>query len=137
MIYEYHCCFYHGHEDALSKLKSKPTPEKWTKRQSDSRKRTSAHTDYLISQGYTVVEMWECTYTKTTLRLMDIMDEVDHKYLPHCSDMLNSGNMWIAPRRDYQRLRGDYIQTLERHIGGDLDIKVEHPYRGEIKWRLI
>ena len=52
----------------------------------------------------------------------------------HCSDMLNSGNMWIAPRRDDQRLRGDYIQTLERHLGGDLDIKVEHPYRGEMKW---
>ena len=82
VIYEYHGCFYHGHEDALCKLKSKPTPEKWKKRQSDSRKRTSARTNYLISHGYKVVEMWECTYTKTTLRLMDIMDEVDHKYLP-------------------------------------------------------
>ena len=53
--------------------------EKWKKGQSDSRKRTSARTNYLISQGYTVVEMWECTYTNTTFRLMDIMDEVDHK----------------------------------------------------------
>ena len=27
-------------------------------------------------------------------------------------------------------LRGDYIQKLEHHLGGDLDLKVEHPYRG-------
>ena len=58
-IYQYHGCYYHGHEcvdKVYNELKKRPMAE--------LREETKAMTTYIELLGYTVVEMWECEWQK-------------------------------------------------------------------------
>ena len=58
-VYQFHGCYYHGHEclgKDYNELRKAPM--------ATLRKNTSEITDYLRNLGYKVVEMWECDWKK-------------------------------------------------------------------------
>ena len=59
-VYQFHGCFWHGHECALNR--GKDFNEKRQKPMAELREETRANTEYIRSKGYNVVEMWECEW---------------------------------------------------------------------------
>ena len=59
-VYQFHGCFWHGHDCSLNR--GKEMNEKRKKPMVELLEETRAHTEYIRSKGYTVVEMWECEW---------------------------------------------------------------------------
>ena len=59
-VYQFHGCFWHGHDCSLNR--GKEMNDKRKKPMVELLEETRAHTEYIRSKGYTVVEMWECEW---------------------------------------------------------------------------
>jgi hypothetical protein len=57
-VYQFHGCFYHAHECILKKTKDEKQKRKLISRQ----KMTQAGSNYIKSQGYKLVEIYECEF---------------------------------------------------------------------------
>ena len=62
-VYQFHGCFWHGHDCALNQ--GKDFNEKRKKPMAELLEETRANTEYIESKGYRVVEMWECQWRET------------------------------------------------------------------------
>jgi hypothetical protein len=59
VIFQFHGCYFHGHDCWMTRdIKD----EKWRGSREEKLKKTMKTTEYIISQGYQVVEMWECHF---------------------------------------------------------------------------
>ena len=59
-VYQFHGCFWHGHDCSLNR--GKEMNDKRKKPMVELLEETRAHTEYIRSKGFTVVEMWECEW---------------------------------------------------------------------------
>ncbi|CAG2210268.1 unnamed protein product [Mytilus edulis] len=60
-IYQFHGFYLHGHQcDVTANIKD----QRWIENREHKLKKTFDTTNYLKSQGYNVVEMWECDFQK-------------------------------------------------------------------------
>lgn len=60
-IYQMHGCYWHGHNCWMTKSVK---DAKWQKDRQKKYNKTIETTQYLLSHGFTVVEMWECEFRK-------------------------------------------------------------------------
>ena len=61
-VYQYHGCFWHGHDCYLTK--GKEYNEKRKKPMDELREETRRNSKYIKDQGFNIVEMWECQWRR-------------------------------------------------------------------------
>jgi hypothetical protein len=77
-LFQFHGCYYHGHGCCLLSHKKKTDKER---RQLLSRqKRTKLTTSYLKSEGYTVVEIYECEFKEMKYGDRELREFIAEKY---------------------------------------------------------
>ena len=74
-VYEFHGCYYHGHECELTKTCN----EKWQKRRPELEKRTQDKINYLKQLRYNVIEIRECEYQSD---IEPHIEKIRDQYLP-------------------------------------------------------
>ena len=62
IVYQFHGCYWHGNDCALTR--GKEIHEKRNKPTVELLEETRAHTEYIKSKGYRVLEMWECEWPR-------------------------------------------------------------------------
>ena len=66
-VYQFHGCFWHGHDCALNR--GKEFNDKRKKPMAELLEETKANTEYIRSKGYRVLERWECDMKNTNREL--------------------------------------------------------------------
>jgi G:T-mismatch repair DNA endonuclease (very short patch repair protein) len=76
--YQYHGCYYHGHQCSLTSKAEKNNPEL----QQDRREKTEDIHDYLLSIGINLVEIKECQWLHTKSNDAEVNTFVKHLNMP-------------------------------------------------------
>ena len=79
-MYQFHGCWYHGHDCHLNNTKYNETRKTTS---SDLRKKTEEITTYIRRLGFNVIQMWECEWLRVKRNNPDLQEFLASLRLPH------------------------------------------------------
>ena len=77
--YEFHGCYFHGHDYVTMQNKRQKEGEDWWEKQQTKLKDTTQRTEDLRRMGYSVTEIWECDFNKLKRQDKNLSDFITNR----------------------------------------------------------